>query len=165
MENSAQSEKLKKYTFTDKVYYTGFDNYEEAEDYASQVGGKLVEVLFKDANDNPELSTEGQLLEKKLHYFADAGPDFKFLHSGDEAFQDFAANLQEAEAEIKEESPEERFIAKGEIELQEDPIIILKNGKFHSVTSREGSKYFDMTNVYELAVERPVKVGDDIPEQ
>ena len=165
METSPYDEKLKKYTFKDKVYYTGFANYQDAVDYAGRTGGRIVEVAFKDGNDNPQLSTEAGLVNKKLHYFVDAGPEYRFLHSSDEEFREFAGNLQEAKSDVEGESHEEKYIANGEIEIQEDPIIVLKNGKFDSVTSRERSKYLKMANVYEIAVERAVREGDDAPNQ
>lgn len=163
METSAYDEKLKQYTFKDQVYYTGFANYQDAVDYAAKTGGKVVEVAFKDGNDNPQLSTEAGLVDKKLHYFVDAGPEYRFLHSSDEEFREFAGNLQEAKSDVERESPEEKYLANGELEIQEDPIIVLKNGKFESVTSRERSKYLKQANVYEIAVERAVREGDDVP--
>ena len=44
-------------------------------------GGKVVEAGFRDGNDNPENTSDGGLLEKKLQYFVDAGPEYKFIHS------------------------------------------------------------------------------------
>ena len=155
METSAYDEKLKKYTLDEKVLYTGFANYQDAVDYASRKGGEVVEVAFKDGNDNPQISSEGGLIEKKLHYYVYAGPEYRFLHSSDEEFRDFAGNLQEAHSDVKSESPEEKYLANGEVEIQEDPIIVLKNGQFESVTSRERSKYLKQANVYEIAVATP----------
>ena len=44
-------------------------------------GGKVVEAGFRDGNDNPENTSDGGLLEKKLQYFVDAAPEYKFIHS------------------------------------------------------------------------------------
>ena len=49
-------------------------------------------------------------------------------------------------------SPEEKYISNAEIEIAEDPIIVLKNGEFESVTSRERSKYLKHAKVYEIGV-------------
>ena len=57
-------------------------------------GGKVVEAGFRDGNDNPENTSDGGLLEKKLQYFVDGGPDYKFLHSCDPGFRLYADELQ-----------------------------------------------------------------------
>ena len=62
---------------------TGFATYADAESYAAKFSGKVVEIAFTDGNDNPEFTTDGGFIEKKLHYFVDAGPEYKFIHSLD----------------------------------------------------------------------------------
>ena len=158
MENkSAYDEKLKKYTLEDSVLYTGFANFSDAELYAQSNGGQLVEVGFKDGNDNPVLTSEAQLIETQNHYAVDAGQEYTYLHSADPRFRDFADELQRFKStEIEELSPEEKYITNAEIEVSEDPIIVLKNGEFDSVTSRERSKYLRKANVYEIAVRCPL---------
>ena len=60
-------------------------------------GGKVVEAGFRDGNDNPENTSDGGLLEKKLQYFVDAGPEYKFIHSSDAGFRHYLkpANVYE----------------------------------------------------------------------
>lgn len=157
METSSQNQKLRQYTLSDSVIYTGFASYQDAENYASENGGNVVEVGFRDGNDNPELTSEGGLLENKSHYHVEAGPEYKFIHSADPGFRDYADQLQQFKSnEIDRNSPEEKYMSNGEIEIAEDPIIVLKNNEFESVTSRERSKYLKQANVYEIGVKQPL---------
>lgn len=145
--------KLNRYELENQIVYTGFGKFEEAETYASAHNGNLVEVAFKDGNDNPEITdNEAGLLDKKLHYFVYAGSEYKFIHSSDPGFKKYADELQKIKASNDNSSPEERYFANFEIENSEDPIIVIKNDRFESVTSRERSKYLKHANVYELGV-------------
>ena len=150
-------EKLVKYQMDEKEIVVGFATYQDAENYAAQNLGDLVEVGFKDGNDNPQLTNEASLISQKLHYFVEAGPEYKFIHSADPAFRDYADQLQERKADLNDDSPEEKYIANAEIEISEDPIIVLKNNEFESITSRERSKYLKQANVYEIGVSRPLE--------
>lgn len=151
------SDKLVKYQMEDQEITVGFESFAAAETYAAQNLGDLVEVGFKDGNDNPVLTNEAALVSRKLHYFVEAGPEYKFIHSADPEFRDFADQLQERKSELDEESPEEKYFANAEIEISEDPIIVLKNNEFESVTSRERSKYLKQANVYEIGVSKPIE--------
>lgn len=151
------SEKLVKYQMDEKEIVVGFGTYEDAENYAAQNHGDLVEVAFKDGNDNPQLTNEAGLITGKLHYYVEAGPEYRFIHSADPEFRDFADKLQERKSELDEDSPEEKYIANAEIEIAEDPIIVLKNNEFESVTSRERSKYLKQANVYEIGVSKSLE--------
>lgn len=115
-------------------------------------GGKLVEVGFKDGNDNPDITNEAGLIEKKLHYVVDAGPEYKFIHSSDPGFRKYADELQKIKAKLLQSPPDERYLANFEIENTEDPIVVIKNDHFESVTSRERSKYLKHAKVYEIGV-------------
>ena len=150
------SEKLVKYELSDREILVGFGNYQEAEDYAAANGGELVEVGFRDGNDNPEITNSGGLLMNKNHYHVEAGPRYEFIHSSNPAFRDYADRLQERNSDLKDESPEEKYISNAEIEISEDPIIVLKDNEFESVTSRERSKYLKSANVYEIGVSKPI---------
>ena len=150
-------EKLVKYQMDEKEIVVGFATYQDAENYAAQNLGDLVEVGFKDGNDNPQLTNEASLISQKLHYFVEAGPEYRFIHSADPAFRDYADQLQERKADLNDDSPEEKYIANAEIEISEDPIIVLKNNEFESITSRERSKYLKQANVYEIGVSRPLE--------
>lgn len=155
METNDNRDKLNRYEFDDQILYTGFENYQDAENYLSEYKGKLVEVAFKDGNDNPVLSTAAGLIEKKLHYFVDAGPEYKFIHSTDPSFKEYADELQKMKADFQKLALDERYIMNFEAENTEDPIIVLKNNQLESVTSRERSKYLKHATVYELGVYVP----------
>ncbi|KQK24444.1 hypothetical protein AR438_14690 [Chryseobacterium aquaticum] len=154
METNEQNKKLNKYELENQTIFTGFSTYNDAEMYADKIGGTVVEVSFKDGNDNPQITAEAGLVEKKLHYFVDAGEEYKFIHSSDPGFKEYADELQKIKAKLQESPPDERYLANFEIENAEDPIIVLKNDQFESVTSRERSKYLKHANVYEIAVSK-----------
>lgn len=155
MEKNAYDQELNKYELEDQIIYTGFSSFEDAENYARDKNGKVVEVGFRDGNDNPAITNEGGLLESKSHYKVDAGDEYKFIHSSDPGFRDYADELQKIKAKLREDAPDERYIANFEIENAEDPIVVIKNGHFESVTSRERSKYLKHAKVYEIAVTVP----------
>jgi len=152
MEANESKKKLNKYELESQTIFTGFSTFEEAEEYANNEGGKVVEVGFKDGNDNPQITTEAGLVEKKLHYFVDAGNEYKFIHSSDPGFKQYADELQKLKAKQQQSPPDERYLANFEIENTEDPIVVLKNDEFESVTSRERSKYLKHAHVYEIGV-------------
>lgn len=151
------SEKLVKYEMDNQEIVVGFATYSDADNYAAQNSGTLVEVAFKDGNDNPQLTTEAGLISRKMHFFVEAGSEYKFIHSSEPEFRDFADQLQERKSDLEDDSPEEKYIANAEIEISEDPIIVLKNNQFESVTSRERSKYLKQANVYEIGVSKPLE--------
>lgn len=152
METNAHDQKLNKYDLEDQVIYTGFSSFEDAERYAQEHNGSLVEVGFKDGNDNPQITSEAGLIEKKSHYYVDAGAEYKFIHSSDPGFKDYADELQKIKANQDKTGPEERYLASFEIENTEDPIIVIKNDQLESVTSRERSKYLKNAHVFEIGV-------------
>lgn len=152
MEANESKKKLNKYELESQTIFTGFSTFEEAEEYANNEGGTVVEVGFKDGNDNPQITTEAGLVEKKLHYFVDAGNEYKFIHSSDPGFKQYADELQKLKAKQQQSPPDERYLANFEIENTEDPIVVLKNNEFESVTSRERSKYLKHAHVYEIGV-------------
>ena len=151
------SEKLVRYQMGDREVLVGFGTYQDAENYAAQNSGDLVEVGFKDGNDNPMITNEASLVARKMHFYVEAGPEYRFIHSADPSFREYADHLQERKADLTDESPEEKYVANAEIEIAEDPIIVLKNNEFESVTSRERSKYLKQANVYEIGVSKPLE--------
>ncbi|MPS64931.1 MAG: hypothetical protein DI622_10625 [Chryseobacterium sp.] len=155
METNAFNQKLNRYVLDDQIVYTGFSSYDDAEQCAQKKGGTLVEVGFKDGNDNPDICNEAHLIEKKLHYYVDAGDEYKFIHSSDPGFRKYADELQKIKAKLLQSPPDERYLANFEIENTEDPIVVLKNNHFESVTSRERSKYLKHARVYEIGVALP----------
>ncbi|RKS97261.1 hypothetical protein [Chryseobacterium defluvii] len=156
METNAYNQKLNRYVLNDQIIYTGFSSFKDAEECAEKKGGTLVEVAFKDGNDNPEITgNEAGLIEKQLHYYVDAGDEYKFIHSSDPGFRKYADELQKIKSKLREDAIDERYLANFEIENAEDPIVVLKNDHFESVTSRERSKYLKHAKVYELGVSLP----------
>jgi len=152
METKENNRKLNRYDFEDQILFTGFSNYADAEKYVQEKGGELVEVAFKDGNDNPQITDEAGLLDKKIHFYVDAGAEYKFIHSTDPGFRKYADELQKIKAKLLESPPDERYLANFEIENTEDPIVVLKNDGFESVTTRERSKYLKHAKVYEIGV-------------
>jgi len=152
METKENKRKLNRYELEDQIVFTGFANFADAENYTQQEGGSLVEVAFKDGNDNPVITDEAGIIEKKLHYHVEAGPEYKFIHSSDPGFKQYADELQKIKANQDKTGPEERYFASFEIENTEDPIVVIKDGKLESVTSRERSKYLKHAKVYEIGV-------------
>lgn len=155
MEANIHDKKLNKYELEDQIIYTGFPNFKDAESYTQEHNGTLVEVAFKDGNDNPQITSEAGLIEKKLHYFVEAGSEYKFIHSSDPGFKQYADELQKIKAKLTQSPLDERYLANFEIENAEDPIVVLKNDHFESVTSRERSKYLKHAKVYEIGVSIP----------
>lgn len=151
MENKAK-EQLRRYELSDAILMTGFGSYQSALDYAKEHQGEVVETAFTDGNDNPVISDAQKLIEKQLHFVVEAGPEYQFIHSSDPGFREYADEIQKVKSDMVGFSPEEKFISNGEIEIAEDPIIVLKNNHFESVTSRERSKYLKQANVYEIGV-------------
>ncbi|AZA61098.1 hypothetical protein [Chryseobacterium indoltheticum] len=155
METKENNKKLNRYDLEDQTVFTGFANFAEAENYVQSEGGKLIEVAFKDGNDNPQITDEAGLVEKKIHYYVYAGDEYKFIHSSDPGFKQYADELQKIKAKLTQSPPDERYLANFEIENAEDPIVVLKNDQFESVTSRERSKYLKHANVYEIGISVP----------
>ncbi|SUX46426.1 hypothetical protein [Chryseobacterium indoltheticum] len=155
MEAKENNKKLNRYDLEDQTVFTGFANFAEAENYVQNEGGKLIEVAFKDGNDNPQITDEAGLVEKKIHYYVYAGDEYKFIHSSDPGFKQYADELQKIKAKLTQSPPDERYLANFEIENAEDPIVVLKNDQFESVTSRERSKYLKHANVYEIGISVP----------
>lgn len=147
-------QKLREYGLEDYTLYTGFSSYEDANIYASENGGEVVEVAFSDGNDNPKISSNAGLVARKGYFFADAGPEYKFIHSTDPQFQEYADQLNKLHESEKTSSPEEQYFADFKLETGEDPVIVLKNNEFESVTTRERAKYLKHANVYEIAVKK-----------
>lgn len=155
---SSENQKLREYTLEDKTIFTGFASFKDAEVFAQEKGGEVVEVGFRDGNDNPEITNEAGLKRDRLHYKVDAGPDYQFIHSADPGFREYADELQKFKSnQMDHNSPEEKFMSNGEVEIAEDPIIVLYQGEFESVTSRERSKYLKQSNVYEIGVQKPLE--------
>lgn len=155
MDTIFTADKYVRYDMGEQTVYVGFDSFEEAETAANAANGKLVEVAFTDGNDNPAISDRAGLIANRKHFFAEAGPGYKIMHSGDEGFQEIADQLQKRESDLEERAPEEKYITDTEMQVAENSVIVLKDGNFNHVTSRERIKFLKHANVYELGVAIP----------
>ncbi len=155
METENIVERLNKYEFDNSNVYTGFKSIGEAKQFATDRNGKLIEVGFLDGNDNPVEDSSANLINENKYYKADAGEDYKILHSSDEGFQEIADKLKERQTELSGKSVDEKYFSDADWQIKEDAVIVLYKGEVESVTSRERSKYLKHTKVYELAVEVP----------
>ena len=153
---SSQFQDLREYTLENYTLKTGFSSYEDAAIYASENNGEVVEVAFTDGNDNPQISSEGGLIENKKYFTVNAGPEYRFIHSTDPEFQEYAKKVKDIEENAKTSSPEEQYFTDFKIETGEDPVLVLKNGVFESITTRERSKYLKHANVFEIAVKQQI---------
>ena len=143
---------LNKYELENENIYTGFADYDEAENFSIAENGALAEIAFKNGNDNPEITDEAGLLTHKIHFAAYAGEEYKFIHSADHQFQEYASHLMDQESELNHEDFQEKYFAHGNAGMKEDSVIVLKNGVVESVTSRERAKYLKHANVYQIGV-------------
>lgn len=148
MENT---ERLQKYELENYTFVTNFEKYEDAEQYAREKGGEIIEVGFTKGNDNPLPNTDGHLVEERKTFRVGLNPEYDVLYSDDERFQKMSETiLEDMKAKENDTLPEDwlsdQNIATG------DRIIVLKNGVVNTVTTRERIKYLMQGNVYELAV-------------
>lgn len=155
MEKENIIDRLSKYEYDDYNLYTDFKTVEEAQEFASENNGKVIEVGFLDGNDNPVEDDSQKLIEKHKVYKAYAGPDYKILFSSDEGFQDIADKLKDRQTEITDKSFDEKYFSDADWQIKEDAVIVLHNGQVENVTSRERSKYLMHAKVYEVAVRIP----------
>ena len=161
MKTKENQPNLSKYFIDDKVFLTGFRNFDNAEQYAAAYNGDIIEVGFVDANDNPQPSNVGNLIENRLVYFADAGPEYVFLYSDNPDFKSAADRLIAERDDMMDKDVLNKILGNGEASIEQDPVIILRNGKFDAVTSREQSKYEKGAKVYEIAVVRERMEGEE----
>lgn len=152
MDTIFTADKYIRYDMGDETVYVGFDTFEDAETAAQALNGKIVEVAFTDGNDNPAISNRAGLVANRKHFYAEAGPGYKIMHSGDEGFQEIADQLMKRESDLEERAPEEKLITDTEAQVSENSVIVLKDGNFNHVTSRERIKFLKHANVYEIGV-------------
>ena len=151
MENT---ERLQKYEFEDYTVVTNFERFEDAEQYAAEKGGEILEVGFTDGSDNPTPNTEGQLLANRYTFRVGLDPEYEVLYSDDERFQERAQEILETKKKLENDVAPEDWLADQNIATG-DRIIVLKNGEINTVTTRERIKFLMAGNLYELAVKVP----------
>lgn len=148
MENT---ERLQKYEFDNYTILTNFETFDDAENYASDNGGELVEVGFTDGSDNPLPNTDGHLIETRKTFRVGLDPEYQVLYSDDPKFQEMAEVILEDMKRKENDVAPEDWISDQNI-AEGDRIIIIKNDVVNTVTTRERIKYLMSGNVYELAV-------------
>lgn len=151
MENT---ERLQKYEFEDYTVVTNFEKFEDAEQYAAEKGGEILEVGFTDGSDNPTPNSEGQLLANRYTFRVGLDPEYEVLYSDDERFQERAQEILETKKKLENDVAPEDWLADQNIATG-DRIIVLKNGEINTVTTRERIKFLMAGNLYELAVKVP----------
>lgn len=151
MENT---ERLQKYEFDDYTVVTNFENFEDAEQYAAEKNGELLEVGFTDGADNPVPDDRGQLMTQRKPFRVQLDPDYTVLYSDDPRFDEMAEQIQ-TDMKLKEgEVTPEDWISDQNL-APGDHIIVIKDGEVNTVTTRERIKFLMRGNVYEIAVKVP----------
>ena len=151
MENT---ERLHKFGYDDYNVVTNFETFADAENYANEKGGELIEVGFTDGSDNPMPNTTGNLIADKKTFRIGLDPEYSVLYSDDPKFQEMAEVLLENKKALENDVALEDWLGDQNI-APGDRIIIVKNGEVNTVTTRERIKFLMRGNVYELAVKEP----------
>lgn len=150
MENT---ERLQKYEYDHYTVVTNFATFEDAEEYARNHHGELLEVGFTDGSDNPQEDSSAHLIELRKPFRVNLPEDenYKILYSDSEGFQEWAEQILEDKKKLENDVAPEDWIADQNI-ASGDRIIIFKNGKLSAVTTRERIRFLMRGNVYEIAV-------------
>lgn len=152
MENENLVDRLNHYDFENSLLYTGFKSLEEAETFAKDKNGELLEIGFLDGNDNPVIDNSARLLENRQYFVAIGAPGYKIVHSNNEGFQELLEAWLKRTQEIEGKSLEEQYISDSDHLIPEDGVFILHNGEIEKATSRERVRYFHHVKVYEIGV-------------
>lgn len=148
MENT---DRLQKYVFEDETIVTNFEKYEDAEEYANEKNGEILEVGFIDGADNPERNPDGHLMESRKTFRVGLDPVYQVLYSDEPKFQEMAQIILENQKEKENDTLPEDWLS-DQNNAPGDRIIVVKDGQVNTVTTRERIKYLMRGNVYELAV-------------
>lgn len=148
MENT---DRLQKYQFENFTFVTNFEKYEDAENYAAEKSGEIVEVGFTDGADNPELNSDGHLITSRKTFRVGLDPEYEVLYSDEPKFQEMAEVILEEMKKKESDTLPEDWLSDQNI-ASGDRIIVTKNGAVNTVTTRERIKYLMRGNVYEIAV-------------
>lgn len=151
-----KEKRLQEYKFEDYKIVTNFETYKDAEIYAKENDGRLIEVGFVDGADNPVESSKANLiLDKKPFRVELPYHHYDVYYSYDETFQDLAKTLQYQKKEANNEMLLEDVLS--DQNLAGDRIIIVDNGVINTITTRERIKFLMGGNLYELGVKVPIK--------
>ena len=153
MENT---ERLQHYQFENYEVVTNFATYYDAETYAAEKNGELIEVGFTDGSDNPTLNSDAKLIaDKKPFKVAIPGDSsYQILYSDSKGFQEWAEEILKNKKILEADVAPEDWLSDQNVSPG-DKIIILKDGKLNTVTTRERIKFLMRGNVYEIAVKIP----------
>ncbi len=150
------NQKLQDFVFDDFTYVTNFQTVEQAENYATQNNGELLELGFTDGADNPVPNTGGNLLKVRKTFQVALPPEYEVLYSDDPRFDEMAKTIQTNQKELENDVAPEDWLADQNV-APGDHIIIIKNGEINTVTTRERIKFLMQGKVYELGVKIPNK--------
>lgn len=147
-------DRLQEYAYDDYKVVTNFETYDDAEQYARETGGELIEVGFTDGSDNPMPNDTAKLMETRKPFRVGLDPMYEVIYSEDERFQEMAQNILEDMKEKENDVAPEDWIADQNIATG-DRIIVLRDGEVNTVTTRERIKFLMRGNLYEIGVKVP----------
>jgi hypothetical protein len=145
------TERLQKYQFENYTIVTNFEKYDDAEEYATENAGEILEVGFTDGADNPAINSDGNLIGSRKTFLVGLAPEYQVLYSDDPKFQEMAEVILEDMKQKENDILPEDWLSDQNI-ADGDRIIIIKNGEVNTVTTRERIKFLMRGNVYEIAV-------------
>ncbi len=152
MENT---ERLQKYEYDEYTVVTNFETFEDAENYAHQHNGELLEVGFTDGSDNPMPDSTGNLIAQRQTFAVGLPSEYTVIYSHDKRFQQMAEEILEEMKEKENDVAPEDWLADQNIATG-DRIIILRDGEINTVSTRERIKFLMRGNLYEIAVKVPI---------
>lgn len=145
-------DRLQKYKFENYTIVTNFETYQDAENFAKENSGELIEVGFTDGADNPLENPKANLIADKKTFRVELPySDYKVYYSYDEGFQEMAKSLQFQKKEADNDMFLEDILSDQNIAAG-DRIIIVDDKKINTITTRERIKFLMGGNLYELAV-------------
>lgn len=147
-------DRLQEYAYDDYKVVTNFETYDDAEQYARETGGEMIEVGFTDGSDNPMPNNTAKLMETRKPFRVGLDPMYEVIYSEDERFQEMAQNILEDMKEKENDVAPEDWIADQNIATG-DRIIVLRDGEVNTVTTRERIKFLMRGNLYEIGVKVP----------
>lgn len=147
-------DRLQEYAYDDYKVVTNFETYDDAEQYARETGGEMIEVGFTDGSDNPMPNDTAKLMETRKPFRVGLDPMYEVIYSEDERFQEMAQNILEDMKEKENDVAPEDWIADQNIATG-DRIIVLRDGEVNTVTTRERIKFLMRGNIYEIGVKVP----------
>lgn len=147
-------DRLQEYAYDDYKVVTNFETYDDAEQYARETGGEMIEVGFTDGSDNPMPNDTAKLMETRKPFRVGLDPMYEVIYSEDERFQKMAQDILVDMKQKENDVAPEDWIADQNIATG-DRIIVLRDGEVNTVTTRERIKFLMRGNLYEIGVKVP----------